>query len=1094
VQYRQAGIGGFVTPTWLNTADQGLETPGLITVTAADTSAIRVSGRFAPGGTAQWEVRVRKVTTERGNRYVEAAYWTVMRSVQPSNAIQQPGLSLIAIRMKASGQLNGVPNSINCIAESYLPVYNGSTWAWALSRNPAWAYAHMLRFRGPEQIIADSRIDLPAIQVWATACATSALNATEANWNFDGVIEGGSVFSALRQIAAHARATFAIRDGKYSVVREVQQTVPVQHITPRNSSGYQGSKNFLDYPHALRVQFLNAAKGYQEDEVIVYDDGYSAANASKFESLELPGCTSPTQAWREGRYLIAAGRLRPEEHIVNMDIEAVRCTQGDLVRFSHDAISIGLGSTRIRTLGVTSGQIVTIYLEDAVQFEAGKVYAVRVRNTFGTSLVITVGNPGNVLTDALTPAVVVDYEGSGIRDGDLVMFGEASLESAPMIVKKIENGPDFTARITLVDAQNGIYTADTGSIPVFNSLITVQAPIEQVRPATPSIANVRSNETVLLRLSDGTLQDRIAIDMNSPSASVSAVENYETQWRSVGERSWAVQTTAKDSPIYLSPVIAGLQYEYRVRAVSRYGAASDYTAIGTHVVIGKTTPPSTPATMTATLENEQVLLQWASVPDLDLAEYEVRRGSSWDSSTFVGRARSTSLRVALVATGTTTWRVKAVDSIGLYSQDSASASFTLTAALAPVTTSSFSGDQVVLRWNAPISPLPIDFYEVRFGTTYASGTSLGTVKGTTFSTKAQFSGTRRFWVAAVDVNGNAGTAGSVDAVTFGAMAPTVTTQVVDNNVLLFWNEVQGALPTSTYEIRRGTTWESGSLVGTKSGIFTTVFETVAGTYTYWIAAVDTAGFYGTPGSVTTAVNQPPDYVLKLDNFTSFGGTKSNMAESGDGAWLIPVNTTETFAQHFTTRSWATPQAQVDAAFPIFIQPTLTTGYYEETIDAGALLAGSKVTVTVNGATVAGSITVSTRISLSANGSTWTDYNNTSSVFGTNFRYVKYRITVTGADTTSLYRIAGINLRIDSKLISDAGSATCSASDAGGTTVNFSAPFVDVVSIEVTPKGTTPVIAVYDFTDVPNPTSFKILLFTTSGTRTSGDVSWSAKGY
>jgi fibronectin type 3 domain-containing protein len=562
----------------------------------------------------------------------------------------------------------------------------------------------------------------------------------------------------------------------------------------------------------------------------------------------------------------------------------------------------------------------------------------------------------------------------------------------------------------------------------------------------------------------------------------------------VGERSWAVQTTAKDSPIYLSPVIAGLQYEYRVRAVSRYGAASDYTAIGTHVVIGKTTPPSTPATMTATLENEQVLLQWASVPDLDLAEYEVRRGSSWDSSTFVGRARSTSLRVALVATGTTTWRVKAVDSIGLYSQDSASASFTLTAALAPVTTSSFSGDQVVLRWNAPISPLPIDFYEVRFGTTYASGTSLGTVKGTTFSTKAQFSGTRRFWVAAVDVNGNAGTAGSVDAVTFGAMAPTVTTQVVDNNVLLFWNEVQGALPTSTYEIRRGTTWESGSLVGTKSGIFTTVFETVAGTYTYWIAAVDTAGFYGTPGSVTTAVNQPPDYVLKLDNFTSFGGTKSNMAESGDGAWLIPVNTTETFAQHFTTRSWATPQAQVDAAFPIFIQPTLTTGYYEETIDAGALLAGSKVTVTVNGATVAGSITVSTRISLSANGSTWTDYNNTSSVFGTNFRYVKYRITVTGADTTSLYRIAGINLRIDSKLISDAGSATCSASDAGGTTVNFSAPFVDVVSIEVTPKGTTPVIAVYDFTDVPNPTSFKILLFTTSGTRTSGDVSWSAKGY
>jgi hypothetical protein len=246
--------------------------------------------------------------------------------------------------------------------------------------------------------------------------------------------------------------------------------------------------------------------------------------------------------------------------------------------------------------------------------------------------------------------------------------------------------------------------------------------------------------------------------------------------------------------------------------------------------------------------------------------------------------------------------------------------------------------------------------------------------------------------------------------------------------------------------------------------------------------------------VSTAVNQPPDYVLKLDNFTSFNGNRVNMVESGDGAWLLPVNTTETFEQHFLTRSWATPQAQVDAGFPIFIQPTLTSGSYEETVDAGALLAASKVTVTINGATVAGSVTVVTRISLSANGTTWTDYDNTTSVFGTSFRYVKYRITVTGANTTALYRLTGINLRIDSKLINDAGTATCNAADSGGTTVNFNIPFVDVVSIEVTPKGTTPIIPVYDFTDVPNPTSFKILLFSTSGTRVSGDVSWSVKGY
>ena len=33
-------------------------------------------------------------------------------------------------------------------------------------------------------------------------------------------------------------------------------------------------------PHAFRVQFRNADKGYQQDERIVYDDGYDETNAT----------------------------------------------------------------------------------------------------------------------------------------------------------------------------------------------------------------------------------------------------------------------------------------------------------------------------------------------------------------------------------------------------------------------------------------------------------------------------------------------------------------------------------------------------------------------------------------------------------------------------------------------------------------------------------------------------------------------------------------------------------------------------------------------------------------------------------------------
>jgi len=55
------------------------------------------------------------------------------------------------------------------------------------------------------------------------------------------------------------------------------------------------------------------------------------------------------------------------------------------------------------------------------------------------------------------------------------------------------------------------------------------------------------------------------------------------------------------------------------------------------------------------------------------------------------------------------------------------------------------------------------------------------------------------------------------------------------------------------------------------------------------------------------------------------------------------------------------------------------------------------------------------------------------------------------------------------------------------------PFVDVESIQVTPKGTGAVNAVYDFVDAPNPTDFSVYLFDSAGARVSGDFSWTTRG-
>jgi hypothetical protein len=64
----------------------------------------------------------------------------------------------------------------------------------------------------------------------------------------------------------------------------------------------------------------------------------------------------------------------------------------------------------------------------------------------------------------------------------------------------------------------------------------------------------------------------------------------------------------------------------------------------------------------------------------------------------------------------------------------------------------------------------------------------------------------------------------------------------------------------------------------------------------------------------------------------------------------------------------------------------------------------------------------------------------------------------------------------------------------GKVVTFSKAFADVASIVVTPNSTTAKFAVYDFTDIPNPTSFTVYLFNDSGTKVTGAFSYTVSGW
>lgn len=779
-EYRKVGVPTWVPIPWKAGGDTGFETAGVITIADASSSPVRRGGRFDVPETGQYELRLRRTTADTTSpRMIDSATLSVLRTITDEAPVTMSGLAMIALRLKAYEQINNQIQQISCVATSYLEVWDGSDWSWEMTRNPAWAYCDVLRRRGGTSLIPDGRIDLNGIREWAAACDALAVDG-DPKWAFDGVIEGGSVVEALRDIASHARARYGLRDGKHSVVRDVPQSVPVLHITPRNSYGYTGRKQFVDLPHALKVRFINPDKDWQEDERIVYADGYNAANADRFETVDMMACTSAEQSWREGRYHLAVGRLRPETHEVYQDVEALRATDGDLVMFAHDVILVGVAWGRIKARLVIDDAVAGFQLDEPAPMAAGKSYALRIRRADGASQVLPLNT---VAGDARDVELVTSLPASlSPEPGDLFQFGEAGRESAPMLVKGIEPGPNLSAKLTLIPAAPEVHTADTGLIPAFDSFITRPAQIELVRPPAPVVWTVVSDETALVRGPDGRSSPRILLHLYPPASdAINPPDGIEIRFRQTSSTgAWsAVATQPADTLIVaVQPVEDGVIYDLRLRFVSRNGIASDWTEVIGHFVIGRTTPPAAVEGLSAERRADGVQLSWSPVSALDLVGYELREGASWDTGAIVTiRYRGTTLFVALSDAVERTFHIKAIDEIGL---TSASAASVVAAVAAPDAVTAFDvipqGDHVRASWE-PVTGAGIE-YELRAGPTWGTGRFVGRAAGNHLVAlwPIREAGDETFWIKSVSPAGLYSAA--------AALATTRLAPLTGRNVLL----------------------------------------------------------------------------------------------------------------------------------------------------------------------------------------------------------------------------------------------------------------------------------------------------------------------
>lgn len=984
-------------------------------------------------------------------------------------------VTMLAVRMRATNNLSGqASRKINVVCTRKLPVWNGSSWSTnTATRSPAWALTYAAKQIG----LTDSQLDLTGLLALDTLTSTYVPVTHPYQDYFDARFDNFlSFWEAATKILGSVRAKPFMQGGVLRVIRDQAVSIPVAMFSPRNMVRGSFSINYLmptdDTADAVDVKYFDSTR-WAPYTVRAKLPGSTATTPAK---VDLFGVVDRGQAYREGLYQAAANRYRRKIIKFQTEMEGFIPSFGDLINISHDMPSWGQSGEVTEWVSGTK----TLTLSEPVTFTTGTHY-IGLRKRDGSvdgPYVVTAGVDAYHIVLVVTPTYT-PYTGMG-EERTHFTFGAAETWRQPARVLSVKPLSNTTVEIECVNEDSNVHTADTGVI-------------------TPSIVT-----SGLANYTSAPVVGQIAAKM-VPFGSGKMI----VTWAAA---SWANQYIVQESAEGANWTTCGITSTTSITCVANHGMLTHVrvAAVGfsrgpwSETVVTPTPIPTDVTGLSATVMADGVLLQWASSSDPYFSDYEVRQGNTdWSSSEVLMVSRSTQLKLPPMPTGLKTWRVKKIDDTHQESANNATVSVILNNPSAPVANYELATVTEILSWTIPSSNFTIDYYEIRYGASWLAGLSTSTTtKSTSYRKTVDYNGDRTYWIAAVDTAANVGVPTRKDvAIVVPGPVTGARTEVVDNNVLIFWEPpATGSLPIDHYEVRKGASWAVGVPIGSNgNSTFTTVFEQVKDTYTYWISSRDSAyaitGVFGNPVGTSAFVSQPPDYTLRSNIDSVFSGTKTN-AVVVNGNLVLPVNPTETWSQHFANNGYATPQAQISAGYPLYLEPTNTAASYSETTDYGTTLSSTNITAILSSVVIAGSVTIACQIQYSNTSSTgpWTNATaGATSCLASNFRWVKVTYSFSATGSTNLLSVSGLNIKLSVKQRSDSGVGTVTNA-ATGVVVPFEYDFVSADTPIVQPGGTTPLIPVVDYAGGAYPTSFTVYLYNTAGAKVTGNFSWSVKGY
>lgn len=424
-----------------------------------------------PYSSSTYDIRVTRTTPKsEGSSVIDYVYWDVLTCFTQDGEgnvfpIRNPeSYSLLALKARATGQLNGIVDSLSAYATLRTRRFDGKAWMVGETRNPAAAVLYLLTDRAVNpRPVDDARIDWESFEAFHAWC-------DEEGFTCDAQITGDFTIEELcTLICQSSLATLVIRPSLISVRLDRTSGEAVQMFTPRNAAEISMTRSFEDVPDILKCRFECEDVDYAEVErtIRLEDDGsisYDTEVGDDEEATEvtLAGVTKADHAAHVMAVRLRQMHTQRRSYSWRTDLEGLVCLPGDVVLLATDSLLYGLGEGRVVSKAGSS-----ITLDSELTFAEGMSYGIEHRRADGTLVRHSVVNP-----QPGTTSTIGVQDASSFSIGDLVSFGYWRQETHRVQVVSISVDGDKTCTIQAVDYDESVFD-DSDTIPPYDPGISL---------------------------------------------------------------------------------------------------------------------------------------------------------------------------------------------------------------------------------------------------------------------------------------------------------------------------------------------------------------------------------------------------------------------------------------------------------------------------------------------------------------------------------------------------------------------------------------------------------------------------------------------